>query len=126
MGPHLVQLHGTEHGPHVGHGEVANGAGQVVDLIGPFAGIHHLHEADGVYGDVGVVPGDHLLGRDVQHLLHHDDLVADPVHIGDQQVEARGEGAGVAAETLHGPVIALGHYLDACPQGGYHQENENP
>ena len=64
--------------------------------------------------------------RDVQHLFHHDDLVTDPIHIGDQQVKAGGEGAGVAAEALHGPVVALGHYLDARAQGDDHQEHENP
>jgi hypothetical protein len=52
--------------------------------------------------------------------------VADAVDVGDQQVEARGEGAGVAAEALHGPVVTLGHYLDAGTQGGEYQEYEDP
>ncbi|MNT41554.1 hypothetical protein D3C72_1779160 [compost metagenome] len=52
--------------------------------------------------------------------------MADSVHIGDQQVEARGQGTGVAAEALHGPVETLWHYLDARAQGGQHQEHEDP
>ena len=89
-----IQLHGAEHGPHIGHGEIADGTGEIVDLVAASWGIHHLHEADGVDGDVGVVPGDHLLGRDVQHLLHHDDLVADAVDVGIKTGWRPGRGCG--------------------------------
>ena len=86
------------------------------DLIGCLRRVQHLVEGDAVDRDDGVVAGDDLLGRHVEHLLHHVHLGADAVDEGDDQVEAGRQRPGVAAETLDGVVVALRDGLDAGEQ----------
>ena len=52
---------------------------EVGDLVARLGGIDHLEERDAVDRDGGVVLGDHLLLGNVDHLLHHVHLAADPV-----------------------------------------------
>ena len=50
---------------------------EVVDLVGGLGGVQHLEEGDAVDAHHGVVAGDDVLARNVDHLLLHVHLVAD-------------------------------------------------
>ena len=63
--------------------------------------------------DHRVVAGDHLLLRDIKDLLHHINLVADPVHDRRDQVEPRPERARIPAEALDRVLVALRHRPDS-------------
>ena len=63
---------------------------QVVDPVGGFGSVHHLDEDQPVDLDGGVVLGDDVLLRDVEHLLHHVHLRADSLDEGRQQADAPG------------------------------------
>ncbi len=52
--------------------------------------------------------GNDLLGGDVEYLLHHALLGADPVDEGNDGMEAGGQGTGVASQPLHRVFGALG------------------
>ena len=114
VGEDLVEIHRAEHGTHIGEGEVGDGAVEIGHLIGGAGGIHHLDESDGVGSYLGIVAGDDVLGRNVDHLLHHVHLEADTVHHRHQQPEAGRQGARVAAEALDRVFEALGHDLDGA------------
>jgi hypothetical protein len=70
----------------------------------------------GVDADHGVVLGDDLLPRNVEHLLHHVDLVAHPVDERDDEVQARLGGQRVLAQPFDGVDIALPHDAHAHQQ----------
>lgn len=97
---------------------------QVVHLVGRLGSIDHLVEAHRVDLHRGVVGGDHLLGRDVEHAFHDVDLAADAVHHRDDDVEAGLERGGVAAEAFHRPLEALGHDLETHKENGHDQADE--
>ena len=59
----------------------------MVDAVGGLLGVDDLHVKDAVDLDGDVVPGDALLGRDVDRLLFQRVLVGDPVEEGDEDVE---------------------------------------
>ena len=63
--------------------------------------------------DHGIVAGDDLLALDIKYGFHHVELVADTVHVGDDEVEAGPQCCPVTAEAFHGPLISLGYDLDA-------------
>jgi hypothetical protein len=77
----------------------------------------HLIEGHAVDGDCGVVLGDDLLARDVDHLLHHGKLAPDAVDVRDNEAEARRQRFVIAAETLDCVIVALRHLPDAHPDG---------
>src|ERR1700712_41780 len=124
LAEHGVQLHGAEHGTNVSLQQVADRMLQVVDLVSRLGAIDHLVEAYGVYLHGGIVRGDDFLGRDIQHGFHHVDPVADAVHDRHDDIQPGFEGVGVAAETLHGPLITLGHDLEAHEHDGNGQRDE--
>ena len=72
---HLVEVHAAEHGADIGHGDGEERILQPRHLIGRPRRVDDLVEGDAVGRDRGVVAGDHLLRRHVEHLLHH-------VHLG--------------------------------------------
>jgi hypothetical protein len=109
---HFVQLHRTNHGAQIGHGELADGVVEVGHPVGRRRRVHDLDEDDGVHLDGDVVLGDHLLARHVQHLLHDADLAPHRLHERHEDGDARLESAGVAAEPLDRVLIALRHDLD--------------
>ena len=121
----LVEVHRAHDGADVGHGQVEDGVLEVVDLIGRLGGIEHLEEGNAVDRHHGIVAGDDLLARHVEHLLHHVHLRADAVDEGDDQAEARVQRAGVAAEALDGIIVALRHDADALEDGDDHQREKN-
>ena len=94
----LVEIHGAHDGTYVGHGQIDYRVGQIVDLVGRPRGTQNLKKHHAVHRHHGVVPGDDLLGRHVQHRLHHVHLCADLVEHGDDDVQARIQGFGVPAE----------------------------
>ena len=122
VGQQLVEVHRAHHRADVGHGQVEDGVLQVGDLIGRLRRVEHLVEGDAVDGDRSRCPGDDLLRRHVEHLLHHVHLGADAVDERDDQVEAGRQRAGVAAEALDRVVVALRHGLDARED---EQQDEN-
>ena len=75
--------------------------------------------------DRGVVAGDDLLGRHVQHLLHHVELAADALDEGHDDVEAGGERAGVAAEILDRVIVALRDDLDRRQEDEHRDEQHD-
>ena len=82
---------------------------QPAHLVGGARRVEHLVEGDAVGADGGVVLGDDLLRRHVEHLLHHVHLGADAVDERHDQVEAGLQRARVAAEALDRVVVALRH-----------------
>jgi hypothetical protein len=123
MRQHLVEVHRAHHRADVGHGQHDDRLMQIGDLVTCLRGIEHLEERDAVHRHGGVVLGDHFLLGNIDHLLHHVHLAADPVEIGDDDVEPGSQRAGVFAEPLDGPVIALRHRLDAGKQRKDHQQH---
>jgi hypothetical protein len=79
----------AHHGAQVGGGQLHDRDIEVRHLVGGLAGIEHLEEHHRVDADHGVVLGDDFLARNVEHLLHHVDLVADPVDERDDDMQAR-------------------------------------
>ena len=90
---------------------------QIGDLIGRAADVEHLIEGDAVDRDRRVVPGDDLLTRHVDDLLHHVELAADRVDIGNDEPEARRQGLAIVAEPLDGVIVALRHLPHAHERG---------
>ena len=109
LGERLVEVHRADDRADVGHREVDDGEAQVVDLVGGLGGIEHLVEHDGVDRHHGVVLGDDLLARYIEHLLHHVDLLADLLDEGDDDVEARPHDLAELAEALKRVLEALRH-----------------
>ena len=77
LGEELVEIHAADDGADVGHGELQDGVLEPAHLVGGARRVEHLVEGDAVDADGGVVAGDHLLRRHVEHLLHHVHLGAD-------------------------------------------------
>ncbi|MNN03173.1 hypothetical protein D3C81_1158530 [compost metagenome] len=128
LAEHVVQLHRAEHGADVGHHQIADGVFQPAHLIGCARRIDHLIEAHRVDLHDGVVGADRFLRRDVQHALHHVDLLADAVHHWNDDVQPGLEGVGVATETFHGPFVTLWNHLEAHEddrQGEYHEDQND-
>ncbi|MNY04659.1 hypothetical protein D3C86_1373490 [compost metagenome] len=127
---HLVQLHRADHGPQVGHAELGDGVGQIVDAIGGAGGVHHLDEDDAVDLHHRVVLGDDFLRGNVQHLLHHVHAPTDPLDEGGQNTDARLQRLGVFAKPFHRKFTALRHDLDDAEQeddreGREHHKEDN-
>lgn len=91
-------------------------------MIGSLSGVQHLIEGNGIGRNRGIVFGDHLLGRHVQHLLHHVQLGADALDEGGDEVKARLQRAGITPEALDCIAVALRHGLDP---GKEHQDDED-
>ena len=124
MRQHLVEVHRSHHRTDVGHGQDDDRLFEMGDLVARLGGVEHLEERDAVHRHGGVVLGDHLLLGNVDHLLHHVHLAADAVEIGNDDVQPRRQRAGVFAEPLDGPVIALRHGLDAREQRDNDEQNK--
>ena len=91
--------------------------------------IQDLKEQHTIDPDHGIVLGDNFLRRDIKNLLHHIHSSADFINNGNNDVQARAQGAGVPAEPLDGKFVALGHRLhrqnddDDCKQNKYEKED---
>ena len=129
VGEQLVEVHRAHDGADVGHGEVDDGAAQLIDLVGGLGGVQHLVEVDAIDRHHGVVLGDDVLRGNIDHLLLHVHLVADALHHRDQDVQARLQRPRIAAEGLDRVVVALRHHLHRGPQGHQgqhdHQHDED-
>ena len=125
MRQQLVEVHRADHGADVGHGQVEQRAVEVRDLVGGARRVEHLVEDHRVDGDAGIVPGERLLARHVDHLLHHVDLAADALEIRHDQAEPGLERAGVAAEALDRVDVALRHRPDARKQGEHREHHDD-
>ncbi len=129
VGQNLVEVHRADDGTDVGHRKIADRAHEVVHLIGGRHGIHDLREHDRVARDLRVVLGDHFLRRNIEHVLHHVQLVADAVDKRHDEGKARRQRARVPPELLHGELIALRHHLHGAEDqddAEHHQKNRNP
>ncbi|MNE04412.1 hypothetical protein D3C80_969410 [compost metagenome] len=125
LAQHLVQFHRADNGPQIGHAELRDGVGQVIDAIGGLGRVHHLDEDDAVDLHHGVVPGDDLLGRHVQHLLHHVHPAADALDERRQDVNPRRQGLGVFAEAFDREFTTLRHDLDHAEQEDERENREH-
>ena len=85
---------------------------QVVDLVGGAGGFQHLVEHHAVDRDHGVVAGDDLLLRNLQHVLHHVDPMTDAVDERRDHVQPGLQHLREAAEPLDRVGMPLGHDLD--------------
>jgi hypothetical protein len=121
----MVELHRAHDGADVGHGQIAHGILELVDLVGCLGRIEHLEEGDAIDLHHGVVTGDDLLARHLENALHHVHLRPDPVDEGQDETEPRRQGADIAAEALHGIVVALRHDPDTLEDGDHHQRKEH-
>jgi hypothetical protein len=66
-----------------------------------------------------------ILLRDIDYLLHDVHLAADAVDIRNDEIEAGLERAGVFAETLDRPLVALRNRLDGRDQRQNGERNED-
>src|SRR6185312_1004626 len=98
---------------------------EIGHLVARLGCVEHLEEREPVDRDGGVVLGDDILLRNVDHLLHDVDLAADAIEERHDQVEAGVERARVAAKPFDGPVIALPHRFDAGEDRQDDEQNED-
>ncbi len=97
---------------------------RLLDLVGGLGGVQHLEEVDAVDAHHGVVAGDDVLARDVDHLLLHVHVWPMRSMTGNEDVQAGRERARIAAEVLDRVVVALRHDLDRRPQRGHRQYDQ--
>ena len=95
---------------------------EIGDLVAGLRRVEHLEEGDAIHPDHGVVLGDHLLARHLDHLLHDVELAPNAVDEGDDEGEPGPERARIAPEAFDRIVIALRHDFDA---GGDHGDEQN-
>ncbi len=122
MRQQLVEIERAHDRSDVGHGQLQERILQPLHFVGGARRIEHLIEGDAVDSDGGVVLGDDLLRRHVEHLLHHVHLRADAIDERNDDAEAGPERAREAAETLDGIVVSLRDGLDA---GEQHQDDQD-
>ena len=97
---------------------------QARDLVGRLARIEHLEEHHRIDPDHGVVLGDDFLPGNIEHLLHHVDLVTDAIDEGDDQMQPRVGRQRVFAEPFDGIDIALLHHAHAHHQEQHDQQDQ--
>ena len=119
----LVQVHAAHHGAQVRGGERHDGIVQPADLVSRLGRVQHLEEHHRVHADHGVVLGDDFLARNVEHLFHHVDLVADAIDEGDDQMQPRIGRERVLAEPSMVD-IALLHHAHAHHQEQHDQQDQ--
>src|SRR3989442_1760429 len=108
LGGKLVQVGLAEDGPRGGPRPLAGRAQVVLDLDDRLQGIHHPEVDDRVHLHGDVVPGDHVLGGDVQDhgaQAHAHHAVDGPGH--DDQTRALGQGQQLAQTEDHGPLVLV-------------------
>jgi hypothetical protein len=125
VGQQFVQVHRSHDGTDVGQGQVGDGLLQIGHLIGRLRRVQHLVEGNAVHPHHGVVLGDDLLARDVQHLLLHGNAITDTVHERGQDVQARLQRARVTPEAFDGIVGALRHHLDGGVEQDQQEQEQN-
>ncbi len=125
LGEQLVQVHGAHHRADIGHGQIEDRDLEIGHLVARECRIQHLEEGHAVDPDHGVVLGDHLLARHLDHLLHDIELASDAVDEGNDQGQPGTERARIAAEALDGVVPPLRHHLDAGRQHGDEQNQQD-
>jgi hypothetical protein len=118
----LLQVHGADDVAQGGDGELLDGLEVAGDLVGGGAGVGDLEVQHGVDLDDQVVLGDDRLGLEGGDLFPQVDLPVDAVDVGDDEVEARLQGAVVAAESFDVAGPGLRHDAHR-PQHGEHGEH---
>ena len=118
----LIEVHRPHHGAQVRRRERHDRHIEIADLIGGLGGVQHLEEDDAVDRDHRIVLGDDLLAGDIDHLLHHVDLVADAIEERRDEVEAGLGDADETAEMLDRIAIALVDDLHADHHVEQHQD----
>ena len=107
VGQHLVEVHRPHDRANIGHRELDDRLIEEGDLVARLGGVEYLIERHAVDRHRRIVLGDHVLLRDVDHLLHHVHLAADAIEIRHDQVKAGRERARVASEAFDRPIVAL-------------------
>ena len=116
VGQELIEIHRTHDSTDVRHRQVDDRMLELIDFVRRFCGIQDLIKGYAIDADHGVIAGDDILARDIHHLLFHVDLVADVFNHWNENMHARIERLGVAAEILNRVVVALRDDLDRRPQ----------
>ncbi len=126
VGQQLVEIHRADDGADIGHGEDEERLVEVRHLVGGARRIEDLIEGGGIDGDARIVPGEGLLARNVEHLLHDVHPLADLLDVRNDQPEAGAERAGIAPEALDRIGIALRHGADAHGDRQHDHERRTP
>ena len=123
----LVEIHRPHHGADVGGDDVEERRAELGDLVRGARRVDDLEEGHAIDLHRGIVLGDHLLGRHVEHLLHHVHLVPDGIEIGNDEAKPGLERESVAAEAFDGVIIPLRDGADAGKQGehGEHHDDDH-
>ena len=111
LGQQLVEVHRAHDRPDIRHGEIEDRQFETPDLVGRLNRIEHLVEHHAVHLHHGVVAGDDFLGWNVRDLLHHVLPPSDPIDQRHDQMQARRQRPGIAAEPFDGVFEALRHRL---------------
>ena len=98
---------------------------KIGDLVARLRGVDHLEEGDAVDLHHGVILGDHLLARHLNHLLHDIELAPDAIDERDNDAKPRPQGAGIAAEALDRVVPPLRHDFNARGDDGDEQNKQD-
>ena len=124
LGQSFVEVHRAHDGAQVGGGELHDRHVQFGDFIGGLGGVQHLEEDHAVDRHHGIILGDDLLPRNIDHLLHHVDLATHGIEEGGVEIEARLGDFGEAAEAFDRILIALPHHLHADREVEEHEARE--
>ncbi len=124
LGQCFIQVHRTHHCAQVGGGKLHDRNIEVGDFIGRLARIEHLKEHDRIHPDHRIVAGDDFLPRNIEHLLHHIDLVAHPIDERDDQMQSGLRGECELTQPLDRIDIALPHDAHAHQQEQEHCNNQ--
>ena len=125
LGEGLVEVHRAHDGTQVRRGELHDRGIEVADFICGLCRVEHLEEDDSIDADHGVVLGDDLLPRNVEHLLHHVHPAADAVEEGREEVQPGPRDRGEAAEIFYRILIALPDDLYTCEQVQQAESDQN-
>ena len=112
LGLQIVQSHGPSHGAQVGGGQVNYRQLHVVHGIAGLGRINNLVKDNAIDGNLGVVLGDYVLARHVQHDFLHIHLAVSAFVEGHNPMETGIKGALVTAEAQHRAFRALGDNLN--------------
>lgn len=109
----LVELHRADGRAHRGLRQIDDGAADVLRAIGGVLGVDDLIIENAVDGDGGVVLGDRVLLRHVDHLFAQIEGVGHPLDDRPDEIDARGQRSVVAAQPLddeHGLLAHEAHH----------------
>ena len=113
LGQRFIQIHAAHYGAQVRGGQRHDRVLQARNFVGRLRCVQHLKEHNCIHADHRVIGGDYFLTRNIQHLLHHVDLVPHAVDEGYDQVQTGIGGEGEFAQPFDRINKALTHHAHA-------------